>query len=472
MSTDQIIIRLIIEEGRDILDSDDLIQVADHHGLDGLKALLEQEELPAMRVIRHVPVRQLLERERRAKNTNFPPLHSLTHYWRLDASTLDDPEGFASDLRALRNEISLSYIEAATSPANIQPPPPNDQPVKSYLDPAPDGVNAYWAWGQSNGKGEDVRVIDLEKGWILTHEALPQPQLLFNDIVTNQEKETDHGAAVMAIIAAKDDEEEVTGIAPNLASLNAVSHYEEASNTEYHVSEAITVAMNFLCAGDILLLEVSRYPNNGSISYPTEYDACDHTAIRSAVAAGIVVIEAAGNSHLDLDDELLISADSGAIMVGAGWSNVVGSTSGHQREVDSNFGDRVDCYAWGNAIVTAGYGDKAGDEGGNSSYTKQFGRTSGASAIIAGVAAVVQSWVKGRCANPLDSEQMRIVLSDPGTGTPQSNIADSPDLIGVMPDLRKILGWHLWFRVIWWCLKKHYRKTAAIINPPIFKAER
>jgi hypothetical protein len=457
MSTDQIIICLIIEEGRDILDSDNLIRVADHHGLVELKEILEREKLPAMRVVSHVPVRQLLERERRAQKTKFPPLHSLTHFWRLDASSVDDSGAFANQLGRLSSEISLSYVEARAGPTSIPAPPANYQSDQLYLDPAPVGVDAYWAWNQPNGKGEDVRVIDLESGWILTHTDLPKPQLLFNDNVTNQNEVRDHGAAVMGIIAAKDNGVGVTGIAPNLASLNAVSHYEQASDTDYHVSDAIAVAMNCLRAGDILLLEVARYPDNGSISYPTEYDAADHTAIRSAVAAGIVVIEAAGNSHRNLNVDLPIAEDSGAIMVGAGWSAVSGSPSGHRREHDSNFGDRVDCYAWGDSIATAGYGDKAGLLGGDTSYTGLFKRT---------------SWVKARCVNPLDSEHMRIVLSDPSTGTPQSSIAtSSPDLIGVMPDLRKILGWRLWIRVVWWCLKRRIRRAVAIISLPFNKSE-
>lgn len=470
MPTQQIIIRLIIEG--EILDSDDLIKVADHHGLAGLKSFLQREKLPAQRIVRHIPVRQLLERERRALRTKFPPLHSLTHYWRLEATGMADARGFATDLGRLTSEISLAYVEARVEPMHLLATPANNRSGNTHLDPGPVGIDAYSAWSKSNGKGEDVSVIDLETGWILTHTDLPGPQLLFNDNESNQHKQRDHGAAVMGIIGAKDNGTGVTGIAPNLAFLNAVSHYEQATHTRYHVTAAIAEAISHLRAGDILLLEVVRYPGNGSDDYPTEIDAADHDAIRSAVAAGIVVIEAAGNSDLNLNGTVLNPVDSGAILVGAGKSAVSGSPDGHEREIDSNFGDRVDCYAWGDSIGTAGYGDKAGLEGGDDSYTEQFSQTSGASAIIAGAATVVQSWVKARCIKPLTSTQMRSVLSNPNTGTPQSNISISPpDPIGVMPDLKKILTWWLWVRVVLWCLRGRLRRVLAIIYRPKSRPE-
>jgi hypothetical protein len=306
--------------------------------------------------------------------------------------------------------------------------------------------------------------------------ARAKTHLLFKVNEGNQHGQRDHGAAVMGVIGALDDEQGITGIAPNLACLNAVSHYEQ-DGTRYHVADAISVAVCFLSPGDILLLEVVRYyPEASSDSFPTETDAVDHDAIRLAVAAGIVVVEAAGNAGSNLDefsDGMVLDRnaseflDSGAIMVGAGVSAVSGTPAGHARENDSNFGNRVDCYAWGDSIVTAGYGDKSGLEGGLTSYTEQFGHTSGASAIIAGVATVVQSWGKARCVNPLDSVHMRTVLSNPGKGTPQTVMGSGTiKPIGVMPDLRRILWWPFRFRIILWCLFGWIFRLVALVYRP------
>ena len=41
-----------------------------------------------------------------------------------------------------------------------------------------------------------------------------------------------------------------------------------------------------------------------------------------------------------------------------------------------------------------------------------------------------------------------------------------PDLIGVMPDLRRILRWRLWVRVVWWCLRGRFRRAVAMTDRP------
>ena len=37
-----------------------------------------------------------------------------------------------------------------------------------YLNPAPEGVDAYFAWTIPGGTGEDIKVIDIETGWGIT----------------------------------------------------------------------------------------------------------------------------------------------------------------------------------------------------------------------------------------------------------------------------------------------------------------
>src|SRR5207248_4116678 len=104
--------------------------------------------------------------------------------------------------------------------------------------------------------------------------------------------------------------------------------------------------------------------------------------------------------------------DSGAILVGAAQS-----ASPHDRASFSNYGSRVDCYGWGDSIVSAGYGDLAGT--GNTSYTSVFGGTSGASPIITGSALLVQGLYLTSSGTLLSPQQMRTILSNPTTGTAQ-----------------------------------------------------
>ncbi len=66
-------------------------------------------------------------------------------------------------------------------------------------------------------------------------------------------------------------------------------------------------------------------------------------------------------------------------------------------------------------------------------YIPHFNGTSSASAIVAGVAIAVQSIAEAAGKKRLGPAQMRETLSHHANGTP------SPDRIGVMPDLKKII---------------------------------
>jgi hypothetical protein len=166
---------------------------------------------------------------------------------------------------------------------------------------------------------------------------------------------------------------------------------------------------------------------------------------RRVLHAGIVVIEPAGNGFggvgHDLDLQLRSDGtsldrttpmffDSGAILVGARHALISRS-----RMPFSCFGNRVDCHCWGEGIVTTssvsgpfgpymGLNPAGGDAG--------FGGTSGASAIIAGAAIVLQGIARDQ-GTPLNPSAMRALLS--GTFNTTS---DNPavDRIGVMPNLK------------------------------------
>ena len=87
--------------------------------------------------------------------------------------------------------------------------------------------------------------------------------------------------------------------------------------------------------------------------------------------------------------------DSGATMVGAGkhftFYDPETNTGLHRGQI-VNFGTRIDCYAWGDSIYTTGIADEPKSPGVplKKSYRSDFGGTSGAAAIIAGGALLIQ----------------------------------------------------------------------------------
>src|SRR6187399_1896178 len=110
--------------------------------------------------------------------------------------------------------------------------------------------------------------------------------------------------------------------------------------------------------------------------------------------------------------------------------------SAHQRLWYSNYGSRVDCFAWGGDISTCGGYPRTGSGSPQTAYMTDFAGTSGASAIVAGAAVLLQSWA-AKHGGMLSTARLREVMSDPYINTPSS--APANDRIGVMPDLRGII---------------------------------
>ncbi|ADG74116.1 peptidase S8 and S53 subtilisin kexin sedolisin [Cellulomonas flavigena DSM 20109] len=307
---------------------------------------------------------------------------------------------------------------------------------QGYLDPAPTGIDAEFAWTVPGGAGAGQRVVDLEQGWTLDHEDLAGhgASLLFG---TLQNGSRPHGTAVLGELCAVDNTLGGVGIAPEIASVDVTSHSGSLAN----VPDAIVAALDSMQPGDVLLLEVQTVtPAAPVFGAPVELIEESFEAIRLASALGVVVVEAAGNGANDLDDvvdaagrRVLAPAhpdfrDSGAIVVGAASSTVP-----HARMGFSSFGARVDCFAWGENVDTT----SSTAAGATTLYTTGFSGTSSASPIVAGAALSVQGVAQAAGGGRLSPAQVRAVLSDPATGT--ASVSPASDLIGVMPNLRAII---------------------------------
>jgi len=201
----------------------------------------------------------------------------------------------------------------------------------------------------------------------------------------------------------------------------------------------------------VLLLEIQIYGGWLPQSfYPVEVDPNVFWAIKLAASMGIIIIEAAGNGSVHLDNSInypigmptvVLSRirpdfmDSGAIMVGACTSTVP-----HRCCNFSNCGTRIDCWAWGENVYTTicypsvldphqgMYGKAAVYDG------KLFGGTSAASAIIAGAALQIQG-IAHASVGRFDPSKMRSFLSNLGTDV----FNDINSKVGIMPDLKKIV---------------------------------
>ncbi len=306
-----------------------------------------------------------------------------------------------------------------------------DTNITMQINPAPNGVDAIYAWGVAGGAGDGIRVADLESGWRLNHDELIGARTHHLSVFGS--KEVDHGTAVAGIVLGSDNGVGTVGIVPN-AALELITDDRGAGTSG--TAAAIAIAAANLGSGDVLLIEVgsSFRPGNNPDVF-VEFDRAVQVAIALATQRGITVIEPAGNGGLDLDAFPAFAHarpgsptffESGAIVVGAGEMNFATAT---WSRTFSSFGSRVNCFAAGSFI-------RAPSAAGTNAY-QLFGGTSGASAIIAGAAASLQAMTRAASGAPLAPTDVRRLFGSASLGT----LPDNPlgARIGPMPDLRRIV---------------------------------
>jgi hypothetical protein len=345
------------------------------------------------------------------------------------------------------------------SPLDLRPAPtPSFESRQGYLDAAPGGIEARFAWTKPGGRGDGVRVIDLEWGWNFSHEDLLASSGGLLDGANSSD--TDHGTAVIGVIGGDSNGFGITGISPN-AQLSAISFVSNSS------AQGIRKAADRLGAGDIILLEIHRpgprATGSGQFGFiAIEWWPDDFAAIVYATSRGIIVVEAAGNGSQNLDEAIYSTRPAGfpvgwrnpfnrgnpqcgAILVGAGAPPP--GTHGRNHGADrsrldfSNYGAAVDVQGWGREVTTTGRSWGVADlhnGGTNAWYTDQFSGTSSASPVVVGACAAMQGWLRAAGKPLLTSVAARDHLR--ASGSPQQDEPGRPSTqrIGNRPNLRSL----------------------------------
>ncbi|MES1225096.1 MAG: S8 family serine peptidase, partial [Bacteroidota bacterium] len=191
----------------------------------------------------------------------------------------------------------------------------------------------------------------------------------------------------------------------------------------------------------------SYHGGNADRLWPLEIQQACLEVIRLATALGIIVIEACGNGNtlrgqginldlFELNGKTIFNIesdgfkDSGAIIVAAATLNTL-----HERVRYSNYGSRINCYAWGEGVAAF---EHIQADGKLKTCMRKLNGTSSAAAIIAGATLAVQSVLEAGYNIRLSPKQMRYVLSNDLYGT-ASAAGRAKDKIGVMPDLKRII---------------------------------
>lgn len=285
------------------------------------------------------------------------------------------------------------------------------------------GIDTHYAARLPGGNGEGVTMVTMEPGaWDPTHPDLPRSVRNFG------EYRIDHNnTATAGILAAIDNGFGIKGI----VSRAALAHASSDVGNFVELRE-------YLKPGDVLVtaFAAASGPIAGCATncmLPVEYMPAWFDAIKDLTDRGIVVVESAGDSGINLDHPDLGGRfdrrrrDSGAILV-AGLCAMDA-----RRSPSSNFGARIDSASWscGDVFTTAGKSQDA--EGSDmAGYTATHAGTPAAGAIVAGAAASLLGYARAKNL-ALSSTGVRSLLN--ASGTPLAG-GDS-STTGTQPDLKK-----------------------------------
>lgn len=367
-------------------------------------------------------------------------LPDLNLWFRLSLKPGTDPVTFLADLK------QMPGIEIAEPAPLPQIPPaitPDFTASQGYLDAATGGIDARFSWTKPNGNGAGITIYDVEYSWNQNHEDLSKAHgipLLLNpgDSAIDPFSDNNHGTAVLGEMIADNDSKGVTGISWGADVRMAPAN---TANLGYNPANAILLAVADGSPGDVILIEQQANVCGLSAFGPTEWISSVFDAIQTAVANRFVVVEAAGNGNVNLDQAACGATfnrnvrDSGAIIVGAGQPPSSGSD--RQRESFSTYGSRVDLQGWGSRVQTTGYGAYQNpDDPSNANfwYTSGFNGTSSASPIVTGAAANLQAIAINRFGTPLTPFELRQLLVETGS----AQLGTTTEHIGPRPDLKSV----------------------------------
>ena len=370
-------------------------------------------------------------------------LADMNNYFEIPVSSPAQAEALVNQLNRLP-EVEIAYAPPRPEPAvDIPPTTPDYVPNQTYLNMAPDGVDALYAHTLPGGDGSGVQVADLEGDWKYDHEDLEIPvSRILGGAPGAEQSWRDHGTAVLGEMVGGSNGYGVTGIAPGatVAYLFSIFNMGDA--------QGMLMAGDSLNPGDALLIELhapgprynfqSRTDQLGYVCM--EYWQANFDALQLTWAKGIIVCEAAGNGAENLDDVIYENKfdttvrNSHAIICGAGAPPSGNYGPDRSRLGFSNYGARVNLQGYGREVTTCGYGNLftgGGDE--RQYYSSSFSGTSSASPIVTGSVLALQGIYKVQYGGAvMNSDRMRDVLI--ATGSPQQS--NTSQHIGPRPDLR------------------------------------
>ena len=370
----------------------------------------------------------------RSKNVDVEDLRTYAVITGEERSLDTVAEMLVSDARI--EHVYRDFLPQAP-PMDIPPETPDFQSDQLDHQVAPMGFGFSQTAEWSTGEG--IRIVNVEYSFDPLHEDL-QNAPVTHAWGWDQDRWHFHGNAVLGQMVATDNEYGVTGAVPDAEAL-VISPYPEQEY--YNVAAAIVASLDFLVAGDVVLIE--QQTSAFDAYCPMEYVPSVFDAIQWLVTEDISVVEPSANGAHDLDADYwegwfdLEIQDSGAIMVGGSYGLGDLNWSG-----GSSYGSRIDVQGWFEHIVTTStyeYADLFYPEDSRQAYTAYFGGTSGASPQIVSVIASFNSAVLAQQGEVWGATDLRDLIRQTGRSQP---LADQEAWIGSQPNASTLLRMWAW----------------------------
>ena len=247
------------------------------------------------------------------------------------------------------------------------------RPSQGYLDDPPDGIGAAAAWTRPGGRGQGVRIIDVEGAWRFSHEDLigtalaygqpggrrraPQPR---HQRPRHARRPPRRARRERDLPRRADPRRLLPAGGPLGQRPRHPARRRPAAPRRHHAAR-----------DDAPRPEHAPGRHDAQGYVPVSYWPDDLTAIQYATALGILVVEAAGNGAQHLDDDVYAGPgpgfrptrlnpfvrdglDSGGILVGAGAPPSGDHGPDRSRLPFSNWGTAIDAQGWGRDVATTG----------------------------------------------------------------------------------------------------------------------
>ena len=168
-----------------------------------MAASASSDEMPDLSVFYHVQASDDRLEELATKLRRQP---------QIEAAYVKPPAELAQTGTKQQPEDASQLLNQMTPAMEDAPPAtPSFIARQGYLNAAPAGIDAYYAWTQPGGRGAGVKIIDCEWGWLFTHEDLTGNQ--GGVVVGTGSSDINHGTAVAGEIGGDANSIGINGIA-------------------------------------------------------------------------------------------------------------------------------------------------------------------------------------------------------------------------------------------------------------------